>query len=113
MLRKKYALRVVDPRPADRPAGGWPPSGRIIMSPQRPPNYYPFSVFPNHGTTYRFIFRNLWLFKSEIINRLTEAVEVAAQIRTTTALTVISGGIKDNVLPTKAKAWVNHRIHPR
>jgi hypothetical protein len=28
----KYALRVANPRVADRLAGGWPPEGRIIMS---------------------------------------------------------------------------------
>jgi hypothetical protein len=36
----KYALRVANPRAADRPAGGWPPEGRIVMT----PDYYPFSV---------------------------------------------------------------------
>jgi hypothetical protein len=40
----KYALRAANPRAADRPAGGWPSEGRILMTPQRPPNYYPFSV---------------------------------------------------------------------
>jgi hypothetical protein len=29
----KYALRAADPRAADRPAGGWPPGGRIVMTP--------------------------------------------------------------------------------
>jgi hypothetical protein len=29
---------------ADRPAGGWSPRGRIIMTPYRPHNYYLFSV---------------------------------------------------------------------
>jgi hypothetical protein len=38
----KYTLRAANPR-ANRPAGGWPPKGRIIMSPLLPPNYYPFS----------------------------------------------------------------------
>jgi hypothetical protein len=28
----------------DRLAGGWSPAGRIVMTQQRPPNYYPFSV---------------------------------------------------------------------
>jgi hypothetical protein len=32
---------VANPRrAADRPAGGWPPEGHIVM----PSNYYPFSV---------------------------------------------------------------------
>jgi hypothetical protein len=29
----KYALRVANPRAADRPAGVWPPEERIIMTP--------------------------------------------------------------------------------
>jgi hypothetical protein len=28
----KYALRVANPRAADRPAGGWPPEWRIVMT---------------------------------------------------------------------------------
>jgi hypothetical protein len=40
-VNTKYALRVASPRAADRPAGGWPPAGRIIMTPYRPSNYYP------------------------------------------------------------------------
>jgi hypothetical protein len=40
----KYALRVAKPRAADRPAWGWPPEERIILSPELPSNYYPFSV---------------------------------------------------------------------
>jgi hypothetical protein len=37
-------LPLARPLAADRPAGGWPPAGRIIMTPQSPPDYYPFSV---------------------------------------------------------------------
>ena len=29
----KYALRVANPRAADRLAGGWPPERRIVMTP--------------------------------------------------------------------------------
>jgi hypothetical protein len=29
----KYAMRVASPQAADRSAGGWPPEGRIIMTP--------------------------------------------------------------------------------
>jgi hypothetical protein len=28
-----YVLRAARPQAADRPAGGWPPAGRIIMTP--------------------------------------------------------------------------------
>jgi hypothetical protein len=40
----KFALRVANPRQADRPVGGWPPAVRIVLTPQRPSNYYPFNV---------------------------------------------------------------------
>ena len=32
--------------------------------------------------------------------------------RTTTAVTVVRAGFKDNVVPGEAEAIVNHRIHP-
>jgi hypothetical protein len=32
------------PKYADRPAGGWPLEGFIVMTPERPSDYYPFSV---------------------------------------------------------------------
>jgi hypothetical protein len=40
-----YVLRAANPLAADRLAEGWPPAaGRIIMTPYRPPDYYPSSV---------------------------------------------------------------------
>lgn len=33
-------------------------------------------------------------------------------VRTTSAVTVISGGQKENVIPSEASAFVNHRLHP-
>ena len=37
---------------------------------------------------------------------------MAPSVRTTTAVTIVSGGTKHNVLPNMAKAVVNHRIVP-
>ena len=37
----------------------------------------------------------------------------AATMRTTTAVTIIQSGTKVNILPQKARALVNYRIHPR
>jgi carboxypeptidase PM20D1 len=55
---------------------------------------------------------NLWLFGG-IVRRMLEAKqETNAVIRTTTAVTVISGGVKDNILPREAKASVNFRLLP-
>jgi hypothetical protein len=35
---------AANPLAANRPARGWPPEGHIIMTPELPPNYYPFSI---------------------------------------------------------------------
>jgi hypothetical protein len=37
-------MRVANPQAADGPAGGWQPEGRIVMTPQLPPNDNPLSV---------------------------------------------------------------------
>jgi hypothetical protein len=33
LINTKYARKAANPRAADRPAGGWPPKGRIIRTP--------------------------------------------------------------------------------
>ena len=58
----------------------------------------------------RLVFANLWLTRG-IVNKMVSAKgETNAIIRTTTAVTVINGGIKDNILPREAKAMVNFRL---
>lgn len=52
----------------------------------------------------RVAFANPWLFKKQLLEGL--------NAHTTTAPTIISGGVKDNVIPTVAKATVNFRILP-
>ncbi|CAN7946313.1 unnamed protein product, partial [Ixodes pacificus] len=39
--------------------------------------------------------------------------ELDAMIRTTTCVTRVQGGVKDNVVPGEAHAFINHRIHPK
>jgi len=59
------------------------------------------------------IFSNFWFFGplvKQVLTRLSAGA--AASIRTTTAITRIMGGDKLNSLPTKVKAYINHRIHP-
>ncbi|HVN52975.1 MAG TPA: M20 family peptidase [Anaerolineaceae bacterium] len=60
----------------------------------------------------RLIFANAWLFGGLIKRSLSATPETNALIRTTTAVTIIKGGSKDNVLPRQAKAVVNCRILP-
>lgn len=67
---------------------------------------------PEMGMVERFVFANLWITRPFAEYVLSEAPATNALIRTTTAVTMIEGGVKDNVLPTEAKAVVNFRILP-
>ena len=69
-------------------------------------------IGPEMSFGQRIIFANTWLFKSLIINSLSKKGSTNAMIRTTTAPTIIQSGIKDNVVPTVAKAVINFRIMP-
>lgn len=60
----------------------------------------------------RLLFSNLWLFESLVVSRLLAKPESAALVRTTTAPTIVAGGVKDNVLPERARAVVNFRLLP-
>jgi len=60
----------------------------------------------------RAVFANTWLFGPVISSALMGSPRTAATIRTTTAVTMIDGGVKENVLPTQAHAIVNFRILP-
>jgi carboxypeptidase PM20D1 len=67
---------------------------------------------PEMNTTYKALFANLWLTKGIVKSVLSADEGTNAMIRTTTAPTIIRGGIKDNVLPTSAMATINFRILP-
>jgi carboxypeptidase PM20D1 len=60
----------------------------------------------------RTVMGNLWLFSPLLESRLADEPSSNARMRTTTAATIIRGGVKENVLPSEAKAWVNFRILP-
>jgi carboxypeptidase PM20D1 len=53
---------------------------------------------------YRVVLSNSWLFGGAVLKTL--------NARTTTAPTIIEGGVKDNVIPTTARAVVNFRVMP-
>jgi len=67
---------------------------------------------PEMSFGYKMIFSNQWLFKGLLKKILSGKKTTNALIRTTTAPTIISGGTKDNVLPSKAEATINFRIKP-
>ena len=52
----------------------------------------------------RLAFANPWLFKKQLLEGL--------NAHTTTAPTIIDGGVKNNVIPTVAEATINFRILP-
>jgi carboxypeptidase PM20D1 len=61
---------------------------------------------------YRAAFANLWLFKGFLLKKLEGNSRMAAIIRTTTAPTILQGGVKDNVLPSEVSVVVNFRLAP-
>lgn len=62
--------------------------------------------------TQRLALRNTWLFGPLIEKEFRKAPAMNASIRTTTALTVVEGGVKENVLPISARATINFRVLP-
>jgi len=60
----------------------------------------------------RVVVANEWLFGPLLERQLAKSRETNALIRTTTAPTLIAGGVKDNVLPSEATAVVNFRLAP-
>lgn len=61
---------------------------------------------------YKLFYTNLWLFKPIFEYIFSSDPSMNSLIRSSTAVTMISGGTKENVLPDTATAYVNHRIHP-
>jgi len=57
-------------------------------------------------------FANVWLFGPWLRRWLVKNPEMNASIRTTTALTIVQGGIEDNTIPSDAQAFVNFRLLP-
>jgi carboxypeptidase PM20D1 len=60
----------------------------------------------------RFALANLWLFGWLVERQLAATPSTNALLRTTTAVTLVEGGVKENVLPTRARAVVHFRIRP-
>jgi carboxypeptidase PM20D1 len=67
---------------------------------------------PELPLTARLPLANLWLFEPAVKKQFASEPASDARMRTTTAATIIRGGVKENVLPSEAKAWVNFRILP-
>jgi carboxypeptidase PM20D1 len=70
------------------------------------------SMAPYLPTVQRMALSQRWLLGGVLKLALSMAPETNALIRTTTAVTIVRGGAKANVLPTSATATVNFRVHP-
>jgi carboxypeptidase PM20D1 len=67
---------------------------------------------PEMGFMGRLVLANLWLTRPLVVRNMLGTPQTASMVRTTTAVTMMDAGIKDNVLPIDATAVVNHRILP-
>jgi carboxypeptidase PM20D1 len=60
----------------------------------------------------RLVMTNRWLFGGVLASQFGKTPQGNAMLRTTTAPTVLQAGVKENVLPSTARALVNFRILP-
>ncbi|MDE2614343.1 MAG: M20 family peptidase [Burkholderiales bacterium] len=60
----------------------------------------------------RLAMSNLWLLRPVVESVLSRGAATNAMLRTTTAMTILRAGNKENVLPGRAEAVVNFRILP-
>ncbi|MBA2253297.1 MAG: M20 family peptidase, partial [Nitrospirales bacterium] len=67
---------------------------------------------PEMSIGHRVALANLWLFDPVLKLLLDRSAPTRALIRTTFAATMLEGSSKENVLPTRARAVVNVRVHP-
>lgn len=70
------------------------------------------TLAPEMSTLNRVMLSNLWLTRPVVQSMLEKGASTNAMLRTTTALTIVEAGNKDNVLPGHAHAAVNFRVLP-
>ena len=70
------------------------------------------TIAPEMTGFQRVALSNLWLFAPVVQAQLEKGASTNAMLRTTTALTIVNAGNKDNVLPGQAEATVNFRLLP-
>jgi carboxypeptidase PM20D1 len=67
---------------------------------------------PEMAPLQRVIMSNLWLTGALVKHMTGRSRTAAALVRTTQAVTIVEGGVKSNVLPTRARAVINFRLLP-
>jgi carboxypeptidase PM20D1 len=70
------------------------------------------SLAPDMPFGLRLALANLWLFEPLVVHYLEGNRTTAAAMRTTIAPTMMGGGTKENILPSRAWAIVNCRLMP-
>ncbi|MEJ8853073.1 M20 family peptidase [Variovorax robiniae] len=70
------------------------------------------TLAPEMSGVNRVMLSNLWLTAPLVQSQLEKSPSSNAMLRTTTALTIVRAGNKDNVLPGRAEAAVNFRVLP-
>ena len=70
------------------------------------------AIAPEVSFGARIVLANMWLFGPAAKAYLARKPESNATLRTTTAPTMFEAGVKDNVLPARARAVVNFRLIP-
>jgi carboxypeptidase PM20D1 len=70
------------------------------------------TLSPHMTLPLKAIISNRWLLDPFLVSELGKGGATNALVRTTTAVTIIEGGTKDNVLPAEATAILNFRLLP-
>ena len=70
------------------------------------------AIGEHRGGPMGFALRNLWLTEAIVTSQLAADPVGSALVRTTTAVTMIDAGVKENVVPQRAEARVNFRVLP-
>jgi carboxypeptidase PM20D1 len=94
-----HALVKLDSRPMPAAIGGV--TGEMFDT-----------IAPEMSGFGRVALSNRWLFGPVVQRQLEQGTSTNALLRTTTALTMLNAGNKDNVLPGRAEAVVNFRLMP-
>ena len=72
-----------------------------------------FESLASHASfPFKVLYGNIWLFRPILSKVIAMSPMGNGLVRTTSAVTVINGGQKENVIPSEASALINHRIHP-
>lgn len=68
------------------------------------------TIAPEMSGFQRVALSNLWLFGPVVQKQLEAGASTNAMLRTTTAITIVRAGERDNVMPGRAEAVINFRI---